>query len=282
MGFVPSGGSVAPDPISHRQHFVTLDGLRGVAAICVMLFHINTVFGGRRLFPSSYLAVDFFFILSGFVVGHSYDRKLVSGAMKFPDFALRRITRLYPLIILGALMGGAYWYLSGQISGRRDAVFAILAILCMPWFGTSPTGGGIAPINSPAWSLFFELLANAVYGAVAKLLNRWVLAAILLGSGMAFIYLGAKAHFIGYLGVYSNTFLGGCARVTFSFFVGVSLCRWRPSIANKIPSVPGWILALLLVLTFLPPQFFRPRRNLPGCLCFPPVSDYRPTGNCEF
>src|ERR1700676_1910725 len=90
--------------LSERQHFATLDGLRGVAAIVVLASHCINVFGFSWLIPHAGQAVDFFFCLSGFVIGYSYEKRLL-GTMSFPEFVVVRIIRLYPLILVGLLLG---------------------------------------------------------------------------------------------------------------------------------------------------------------------------------
>lgn len=246
-----------PDPVSRRRHFVTLDGLRGMAAICVMLFHINAVFGGQKLLPNAFLAVDFFFILSGFVVAHAYGANLSSRKLRFRQFLARRIQRLYPLIIVGAAIGGAYWCAKDRAHAAFQLGLTILAMLSLPWLGLEGASKSIAPINPPGWSLVFELLGNVFYGAVARIVNGWFLAVIIVLSGISFAYLGLKADFVGYLGVFRDTFAGGIARVIFSFFVGVALQRSSGWIAELVPKIPGLALAFILFVTFLPPEFFR-------------------------
>ena len=81
--------SVFPDS---KKHYEILDGLRGVAALTVVLFHILEIFSGndhtRQIINHGYLAVDFFFVLSGFVVGHAYDDRW--GNMSLGEFFKRR------------------------------------------------------------------------------------------------------------------------------------------------------------------------------------------------
>ena len=87
-----------------RRRYETLDALRGLAALAVVVFHLGQVRLAPDLVPHGYLAVDFFFVLSGFVVAHAYEEAL-RGSLSFRSFALRRAIRLYPLAILGATAG---------------------------------------------------------------------------------------------------------------------------------------------------------------------------------
>ena len=97
-------------PSSERQHFATLDGLRGIAAIVVVIFHDLSPFDLDSLIPHAPLAVDFFFCLSGFVVAYAYEKRLL-GTMSFADFVAVRIIRLYPLILAGLLLGAVVFVL---------------------------------------------------------------------------------------------------------------------------------------------------------------------------
>lgn len=97
-----------------KPHYNILDGLRGIAAITVVCFHLFEAFATSHLdqkINHGYLAVDFFFILSGFVVGYAYDDRWKT--MKTMDFIKRRVIRLQPMVVMGALIGGATFYLQG-------------------------------------------------------------------------------------------------------------------------------------------------------------------------
>src|SRR5688572_27186028 len=89
-----------------KQHFQILDGLRGIAALAVVIFHfMEWIFPdiSNNFIGHGFLAVDFFFCLSGFVIGYAYDdriRKMGTGA-----FFKARLIRLHPLVILGSVLG---------------------------------------------------------------------------------------------------------------------------------------------------------------------------------
>ena len=97
-------------PLS-KPHFPVLDGLRGVASIMVIIFHLFEPLSTGHLdqiVNHGYLAVDFFFLLSGFVVGYAYDERW--GTMRFMDFAKLRLIRLQPMVIMGMIFGAACFY----------------------------------------------------------------------------------------------------------------------------------------------------------------------------
>ena len=102
-----------------KPHYEVLNGLRGVAAIVVVIFHIFEAFATSHLDQKvnhGYLAVDFFFILSGFVVAYAYDDRW--GRMSIKDFLKRRFIRLHPMVVMGALIGAVMFYF--QVSNVWD------------------------------------------------------------------------------------------------------------------------------------------------------------------
>ncbi len=168
-----------PSPISAgafadtKPHYHLLDGLRGVAALVVICFHIGEDFATNNLthyFSHGYLAVDFFFMLSGFVIGYAYDDR--RNSMSVGTFIKRRVIRLHPMVIVGALFGAVMFYGQGsEYLNVKSVPLALLAfatllnmLLVPAWSGVEVRGfGEIFPLNGPAWSLFFEYIANLLY-----------------------------------------------------------------------------------------------------------------------
>jgi Acyltransferase family len=211
-----------------RRVFSTLNGLRGLAALAVVTLHVpDHTF--RELLPGSPLAVDLFFVLSGFVLAHSYTERLRDemGAMEFMRI---RIIRLYPLYILGTALVMAHFALLAGFNYRAwlhvigSAVFAVLFLPTPP--GISPDWHPF-PLNFPAWSLFFELVINYVFALLLpRLTNRLLAGVILIGLPM----LIATGLYFGDLtpGWSFSNFWGGGGRVVYSFFAGVAAYRvWR-------------------------------------------------------
>ena len=95
-----------------RPHYDILDGLRGVAALIVIVYHVFELHAGTPV-PHGYLAVDFFFILSGFVIGYAYDGRW--GKMTTGGFFKRRLIRLHPMVVMGALIGAVTFLVQGSI-----------------------------------------------------------------------------------------------------------------------------------------------------------------------
>jgi peptidoglycan/LPS O-acetylase OafA/YrhL len=247
---------MAPPKIATRPHFAALDGLRGVAAVSVAIYHGAERFNAEELLPRAYLAVDFFFILSGVVVAYAYEDRLKAG--KIFGYFLRRAIRLYPMIVVGAILGASFYATYPDerefVSFWVVAKLLALAILSLPLLREHlfPASHGIAPLNIPSWSLFFELFVNALYGSVARFLTtRRIATAITLAFPFecAGIYLFKGADF----GVHISAFYWGFPRVIFPFFVGVLINRLMSrDDSHGVILLPS-VLAVILVFTFTTP-----------------------------
>ena len=231
-----------------KRVFASLDGLRGVAALFVAMRH--TSFFHNLGIHGGYLAVDLFFVLSGFVIAHAYEGRLERGLSAGRFLALRYL-RLWPVYALGAVLGliaAAAQALPGRDNLNLGQVIhtAPFALLMLPGPHIKPM---LYAVNSVAWSLALELLVNLVYAfAWRPLRDARVLAGALIASALWLI--GATLWFgkldIGFM--WSDA-AGGLPRVAFSFTAGLALCRlyqarpWRGI-------VPAWapLLALAPVL----------------------------------
>ena len=171
-----------------KPHYDILDGLRGVAALTVVCFHLFEAYATSHLdqrINHGYLAVDFFFILSGFVVGYAYDDRW--RRMSVGEFLKRRLIRLQPMVVIGALIGAAMFYTQGcsvwDVS--KVTVAALLAATLMNALMIPATPGveirGVGemyPLNGPSWSLFFEYIGNILYAFFIRLLPTRALAVL--------------------------------------------------------------------------------------------------------
>ena len=233
-----------------RRTFRTLDGLRGVAAIAVAFRHIpdNAV---AALTPQSFLAVDLFFMLSGFVLAHAYAARLAAG-MRFADFVAARLIRLYPLYLVASLITLALVLVPAQaghyhppVPSLRTVVFAMLFVPTI----APESRLGLFPLVGPAWSLFFELAVNVVFALLApRLSGRRLAVAVAAGA----VLLGATIAHFGTVDVgWSQTSLwGGFGRVGFGFFAGVAAYRlWQ---ADTMPWLwlPPWGAVAIVAAIF--------------------------------
>lgn len=221
-----------------KPHYHLLDGLRGVAALVVICYHIGEAFATSfldQVVNHGYLAVDFFFMLSGFVIGYAYDdRRTTMGVWAFTK---RRLIRLHPMVVVGALLGALMFYAQGceywKVSEVSIVLLAFAMLLNMflvpAWGGVEVRGfGEIFPLNGPTWSLFFEYIANLLYVlAIRKLSTRWLAMLVFATGGALFGY--AITNEYGYLGAgwtFDNYgFWGGLLRVMFAFPAGLLLSR---------------------------------------------------------
>ena len=252
-----------PDTTSSgKARFEVLDGLRGSAAFLILLFHIQGITvlfeGPRVVLHHAPLAVDFFFALSGFVVGYAYDDRW--PRMTMLEFARIRLVRLHPLLVLGTLLGFASYvldpYAGGQQNASWPAILTTLALmlLVLPaqplpnrWLDTHP-------FNGPAWTLLQEYIANIAYAVWLRRLRARTLGVIAIIAGMVLV--GEALH-RGSLDAgfgWDNWWMAPI-RLAYPFVTGLWLYRVRdrlPSVLRRLRA--GWLpLTALLALAFLAP-----------------------------
>lgn len=217
----------------------TLDALRGVAAIAVLLFHAPGI--GEEFVPGGYLAVDLFFMLSGAVMAHSYRGRLALGLPSTTLLRWRAI-RLWPMLALGALFGVL---LHG---GAASSLFLI------PTF-TSPAS--LFPANPPLWSLLFEAIAYVIFAVGLWRAGPRLLAALAVLAGLALIWLVVTSpHPLIDFGAHWPTAAAGLARVSFGFITGMMLWHlWQGAGSPRLASNLGWLLLPpLIAIMLLVPQ----------------------------
>ncbi len=217
--------------------FHTLDALRGVAAIAVMLYHAAE-FSPWWMW-SGYLAADLFFVLSGFVLAQAYEARLQDG-MSVKQFMLARLQRIYPVFWLGALIGCAL------LQGSPLTVFMI----------PSPDSYLLFKANWPLWSLLTELVANLLWAVFAVRLSFKGLVGAAAGLG---VILAINIIWYGTadLGAFWFNALPGLVRTCYSFLIGVILFRlYQRKGAARHNTPMAWLLVgLLLLQTSAIPQY---------------------------
>jgi len=253
-----------------KPHYHLLDGLRGVAALMVIWYHVfegYTFAGGTTIdtFNHGYLAVDFFFILSGFVIGYAYDDRWGKN-FTMKDFIKRRLIRLHPMVIMGAVVGAITFYIQGSVQwdGTHIGIsMVMLSLLCtiffipaMPGVGYEVRGNGeMFPLNGPCWSLFFEYIGNILYALFIRRLSNKALTivVVLLGVALAsFAIFNVSGY--GNIGVGWTldgvNFIGGLLRMLFPFSMGMLLSRnFKPM---KLRGA-FWICTLVMIALFAVP-----------------------------
>ena len=217
-----------------RRRYEALDGLRGVAAVGVMLYHVGGWTGRPWLVSHGYLAVDFFFCLSGFVLAHAYGRRQIDWL----GFMRQRLIRLWPLIALTMLLGATV------IIEHRELVpgWLGLDLLMVPRVWVDESGfSPLFPLNPPAWSLFFELAVGAAWFPLRRLgVMGHVLMVVLLVPVMAYVAHGMGGVLTGWD---RGTFMISFLRTVFAFLLGWGCYRVQ---AFTTLSLPAWLLAVLL------------------------------------
>lgn len=248
-----------------KNHYVILDGLRGVAALFVVAFHLFEAYAGnnpqKQIINHGYLAVDFFFLLSGFVVAYAYDDRW--DRMSVLGFFKRRLIRLQPMVVMGSVIGAALFVFQdysifpkyGNTSFLHVVIVMVLGFVMIPLPKSADVRGWdeIYPLNGPAWSLFYEYVANALYALGVRKLSNRSLGILVALSACTLIYLavfGPRGDLIGGWALDASGIQIGMSRVMFPFFAGVLLMRLGGRV--RVPYAFAVSSALLIVALCLP------------------------------
>ena len=256
--------------LASKPRYEILDGLRGVAALMVILFHIFETYcapGAQQHINHGYLAVDFFFVLSGFVIGYAYDDRW--NKMTTWGFFKRRLTRLHPMVIIGTVLGASLFFFQASAFPKiMDTklwmfllcfVMGLFMIPCGP--GLDIRGWGeMNSFNGPNWSLTLEYIGNILYAFIFRRLPKWGLAILLavaafftldltLGWDVLNIFGPAKAfttpegqtvmfggpHYsvIGGWSLTKDQIYIGLTRLMYPFICGLLISRILPSHMSK-------------------------------------------------
>lgn len=256
------------EPAKPRRAFQTLDGLRGIGAFLVVMRHVPSLFGPVRV-PESFLAVDLFYLVSGFVVAHAYGARLERGGFLW-DFVKTRLIRLYPLyafgLILGIIVAGVDSIIdpTGWWNLNRLAEAVAAGALMIPLFPGLAANG--SSLDGPTWTLLPELIANTAYAAAIRHLRTGVLVAIIVVSAAGVIAAEFKYGTLD-VGYNATDFWAALARVGFSFFAGVLAFRFFGDSEQK-SEVAAWICmaTLTLLLAWSPSQAATPYFELAAVL----------------
>ena len=265
-----------------KPHYELLDGLRGVAAILVVFYHIFEGFSFAELsngdgsgeittLNHGHIAVDFFFMLSGFVISYAYDDRWTR--MGTLQFFKRRLVRLHPMLVMGALIGLLTFAFigfekwDGSTAPTGWVMVAMLLTMFMipaiPGVTYEVRGNGeMFPLNGPTWSLFFEYIGNILYALAIRRLPTKILTilVIILGCLHALFFVGNVSGYdmvgVGWT-IDKMNFWGGLIRMLFPFTVGILLAR-----TFKPRKVKGafWKCCSVLVALFAVP-YIAPLKN---------------------
>ena len=263
--------------LASKPRFEILDGLRGVAALIVVAFHLFEVYSHARpenqILNHGYLAVDFFFVLSGFVIGYAYDDRW--NKMTVKDFFKRRLIRLHPMLIMGTLIGALFFYFAASpacplIETAPWWQFLLLVILgctMLPALVSWDIRGWqeTNPLDGPSWSLLYEYIANILYALVIRRFSKTILILFVVGSAFFTLDLTlnldvfgvlaprdyAKYTVIGGWSITPTQMYIGFARLLYPFFMGLLLFK-----VNKLIKVKQgfWWCSLLTTIILVFPR----------------------------
>ena len=220
--------------LASKPRYEILDGLRGVAAVMVVLFHIFECYSPgvtEQIINHGYLSVDFFFALSGFVIAYAYDDRW--NQMNLWTFFKRRITRLHPMAVFGTLLCACFFYMNASstyslIETTPWYVFLLMLVWCCTIIPVPPTldirGWGCTnPINDPIWTLQLEYIANILYALVLRRISKTALGICCLIAGFFTITLTMNIDLFGFLATREETaytVIGGWTLTAPQVFIG--------------------------------------------------------------
>ncbi len=302
------------ESLNSKPRYELLDGLRGVAALIVIFYHIGECFATSpqtQVINHGYLAVDFFFVLSGFVIGYAYDGRWKRG-LTTGNFLLRRLVRLQPMVIIGVTLGVIAFIIQGcehwdgtSVSTTAVILSFLLGLFMLPSLpGTTPEvrgNGEMFPLNGPSWSLFFEYIGSIMYAiflhrlskralTIFTIISGIALAAIAIGNGSGYYHLG-----VGWTAA-DGGFWMGLVRMTFSFSVGLLMSRdFKPIRIRGAFWICSGLIALILSIPYVGGTSFPIANGIYDAVCtlllFPTIvyigasgrtTDQHSQHTCEF
>jgi peptidoglycan/LPS O-acetylase OafA/YrhL len=240
--------------VKTRDHYAALDGLRGFAALSVVLFHFGHWLHVPLLAANSHLAVDFFFCLSGFVLPLAYEKRLSTNDLSLGDFLIIRLIRLMPIILLATLVSSLYVLFRSRVNGSplpydELLVATLFGLINVPFLTASSAIGGpqVFPLNGPQYSLFLEVVVNIFWSVTRGVFQPWLYLIVFFGclAGLAMV---------GFGGDEAATFWFGFLRVGASFFAGVLVYHFDQKYLRKVDlRAAFWFAAVLMAVIFYYP-----------------------------
>lgn len=247
-----------------KPHFEILDGLRGIASIMVVILHLFESHSTNHLdqvINHGYLAVDFFFLLSGFVIGYAYDDRW--ERMSVGQFFTRRVFRLQPMVIMGMIVGAIFFYFqaSSVYPLIRETPIWKMLIEMLLGFNLIPVTPSydirgrdeMFPLNGPAWTLFLEYIANILYALLFRRFSKKVLGVLIFLTGCAVVHLALTSpngDVIGGWALNETQVRFGFTRLMFPFLTGLLLSRL--GIITKVKNAFIWCSLIVIIIFSIP------------------------------
>jgi peptidoglycan/LPS O-acetylase OafA/YrhL len=240
--------------VNKRDHYAALDGLRGFAAVSVVLFHLGHWLNAPWLATNSHLAVDVFFCLSGFVLPLAYEDRLRTSLSPL-QFLRIRLIRLMPLTALATVVSAVYvlfrWHVNGSPHSNSELLLAtFLGIVNVPFLTASSAIGGpqVFPLNGPQYSLFLEIVVNVFWSVSRRFFQPW-------SSLVIFVGCLVLLPIVGLGGDEAATFWTGFPRVGVSFFAGVLIYHFERRYLSEVDlRLAFWVSAILMAMIFYYPD----------------------------
>ncbi len=251
-----------PAKLTTKPHYLILDGLRGVASVMVVAFHLFEAHATSSLdqvINHGYLAVDFFFVLSGFVIGYAYDDRWLK--MSVGDFFKRRLVRLQPMVVMGTIIGALLFYFQDSVMWPTIHEVPVWKVVVIMVIGATllpvPISMDIRgwqemhPLNGPGWSLFFEYIANIFYALFVRKFSKLILSILVALSACALLQLAVtKGDVIGGWALNGEQLRIGFCRVMYPFFAGLLL--YRVGKLTYLKNAFFWCSLLIIVALSIP------------------------------
>lgn len=254
--------------LASKPHYEILDGLRGVAALMVILFHLFEAHAAgdhlTQIINHGYLAVDFFFMLSGFVIGYAYDDRW--DRMTLGTFFKRRVIRLHPMVIAGSVVGAVFFYFQESsvcfpLIGETPVWMLLLlmlwgcTLLPLPLRWDVRGWTEMHPLNGPCWSLYYEYIANILYALFVRHFSKKTLAVFVFLAACLTVYRGQTAPLGDMVGGWALTLeqqYVGFVRLLYPFFGGLLLSRlgWLIRVKKRA----FWYCSLIIVVMLSVPR----------------------------
>lgn len=253
--------------LSSKPHYEILDGLRDVVAAMVVAFHLLEAHSGgnhlNQIINHGYLAVDFFFMLSGFVIGYAYDDRW--NRMSMGTFFKRRLIRLQPMVVTGSIVGAAlFWFQKAPCYPAMEGV-SVGALLLVMLLGCTllplPLKWDIRgwmemhPLNGPAWSLYYEYIGNILYALFIRKFSKTALTVFVAIAACFTVHrcLTAPAGDIvgGWALNWEQQYVG-LVRLMYPFFGGLLLSRFGWLIRTRKHAF--WWCSLMIIVVLSVPR----------------------------
>lgn len=250
----------------HADHYLVLDAARGIAALIIVFVHLRNRMlpyfvdsFGEAFLQKGFLAVDLFFLMSGLVICRAYEEKILTKSISFTSFFLTRLIRLWPLYALGTLLGLIYaWAMSYHASGEVfnlhiNAISFVFNIFFLPSpINDVAPNDGLFRFNAASWSLFLEVAINLAYALYAVRFSTLKLSVIAVIAG-SLLVVTSLAYGSTSMGWNWTNMHGGICRITFSFTLGILLCRFIRTIKMQLPSYSAPLLLFFLCAVLTTP-----------------------------